>query len=320
MFKIFLGFIVLFSTSFAFAQDQTSAEAVIAKPWNLTVSTETSMQLGGSITSQYISELGQETALNFSTKLGASGYSVSIRQPLYNTFLESGANDSGSFSVGNTELNLKKASIGVVSPSDVNLGAGFRVVLPTGRVTPDLNDSGFISYLMPSISVTKTWSRVTLGTNLASRFYFFTKEDWQYYTYADKDAKEKTAKTSKTEVDGVEQEKAVRLKNPITRQILQGIFNLQATEKVAFATIAQLELDWKHNPVKEGVATGAPRFMIIPEVSYSPLDSVSVATGVVVGGSSQGAINLREWFKEREVTMETLLTNSTAYTNVSYTF
>ncbi|OGQ33600.1 MAG: hypothetical protein A3F16_01560 [Deltaproteobacteria bacterium RIFCSPHIGHO2_12_FULL_43_9] len=304
MFRIFLGFIALLFAHVTFAQDVSTADAVIERPWKVTLSTETSMQLGQETAAPFVSELNQETALSFTYKLGASGYSVNIRQPFYNTFLETGVNDVGSFYVGDTELNLKKASIGTITPSDVKLGAGLRVVLPTDKITPSQSDSGFLAYFAPSISAIKNWTRLTLGTTLASRFYLFSKEAYPIYSFEDREA------TTRTVV-------IESYANPITRQIIQGILGYKITEKVGLGTVAQLELDWRHDPKPNQPAKGAPRFMLIPEVTYSPLGAVELAAGVVVGGSSYGARKLRDvWFNNQDE----LLTSSTAYANVSYTF
>lgn len=310
MYKIFLVLFALTFSNLSFAQDTNTTEAVVTRPWKLTLSTETSAQLGQEKAAPFVSELNQETALSFTYKLGESGYSVNVRQPFGNTFLESGVNDGGSFGVGDTEVNLKKASIGTITPAGVDLGAGFRVVLPTSRVTPALYDNGFLTYFAPSLSATKSWTRLTLGTTLASRFYLVSKESYQPYSYASSQAGIKTALVD-------DDNKPVINKNPITRQIVQGIIGYQLTEKLGFGTVAQLELDWRYDPTPNMPAQGAPRFMLIPEVTYAPLKSVEVATGVVLGGSSSGAKKLREvWLNNQDQ----LLTNSTAYANVSYTF
>lgn len=304
MFRIFLALLALTFSNLSFAQDANTTEGVAVRPWKLTLSTETSMQLGQETAAPFVSELNQETALSFTYKLGNSGYSVNVRQPFGNTFLETGVDDNGSFGVGDTEVNLKKANIGTITPAGVDLGAGLKVVLPTSRVTPGLNDSGFLTYFAPSLSATKSWTRLTLGTTVASRFYLVTKDAFPIYSYADSQATEKTV---------VIPEYA----NPISRQIVQGILGYQLTDRLGFGTVAQLELDWRHDPKPKQPAKGAPRFMLIPEVTYSPVKSVEVATGIVLGGSSTGAQKLRAvWFDDQYK----LLTNSTAYANVSYTF
>lgn len=302
--RILLGLLTISFANLAFAQDQNTTKAETVKPWKLTLSTETDMGLSQETGPLFVSDVSQSTYINYTINIGQSGYAIQVNQPLYNNFIESGVNDGGTFAIGNTEVNLKKASIGKVMPADVNLAAALRVVLPTGKLTPDLNKDGFVTYLAPSITASKSWTQVSLAASLASRFYVYTKEAFPLYTYT-----ERTAKTKDVLIPSYA--------NPITRQILQGIFGYQITDKFGFGTVAQLELDWRNDPGFKKPAQGAPRFMLIPELTFSPMSSVEVATGVVIGGSTTGAKKLRDvWFNNQA----DLVTSSTAYGSVSYSF
>src|SRR3990167_1273150 len=277
-----LTIFVLGFSGFSFAEEPNTTEAKVTKPWNVTFSTETSAQLAKDHkkSTYYLGEFNQTTSGVFVYKIRNTDYSVKVNQPFYNTFFESGANDGGSFSVGSTDIDLKKASIGKVMPADVNLSAGLRLQLPTSRLTEGQNKSGFLGYLMPSLTASKTWTKFTVAGTLGSRFYLFEKRAWDIYSYEGPESTERTVVVP-------------NYPNPIARQILTGLVSYQLTERVGLSSVTVFELDWRYNPQPNGPALGAPRMMVIPEVSVAATKNLELAMGVVVGGSALGAQKLR---------------------------
>lgn len=308
-----IGFLVAstIAISGAYAQDVATTEASVKRPWTVGLSTQTTMGLSKDATddSTNVGALGQRTVVDFTYDFAGSDISLLITQPFYNSWIEAGENAKGNFTLGNTELNYKNASIGELG--GVNFSAGFRTVIPTELLTEKNSvkrNTGFITYVMPSLKAKKAWGKFALSGKAASRLYFFSKEESEVWAdVINLNTKEKVEAKIGTSA------------NRLFRQYLTATASYNILENLSVSTSGQFELDMRHKLEGSDKRSIKPQFMVVPEISITPVENLSVDLGFAIGGSpSLDPMNFEDvWANDN---LKNIAYNSAAYARVGYTF
>lgn len=338
--------ILLIASCFVFcglanAQD-TSLSASTRSPWNFKVQSQTGFIQANDVTLAGI-HAWQETGAKFGYDLGKN-YGLSVFPSFINSFFDTGVAQNGLLTLNDTSLDFAFKDLGSIEPAGVGITGAFRVALPTSRITETEEQHGLITYLQPSVALTKNWESWSWRNELGGRLYFNEVKFYDEYRYKDRYATVKTVS---------------RANKPNTsfRQTYSSTLSYSILPKLNLSLNAYVDVDWRYNPETlttqiprtpvapastkvagqshAGVSAApasaptqsparhvapvvaVPRASITPELAYEVTDNFVVAAGYSIGKRPGGSISpLGEyWFNDFSLQRDTQ-----AYLSLSYTF
>lgn len=337
---IVLLFVSTLLSGLAFAQDATLSDEA-SRQWRVKVDTETGFILPDT-SRNYGSHLWQETGARASFDLSEE-YSLSVAPRFSNSILDSGVAESGALALDDTRLSFEAKNLGAIEPSNIKLTGALSLAVPTSRLTlSPAEDRGFLTYVEPSVALTKDWERWSWRNELGGRLYVNESKFYNEYRYRDQNATVKTLATANKP-------------NSLLRQSFSSTISYSVLPKLSISLNAYADVDWKHNPetlkqqtaakptapsggaVSTAAVSGAasaaapaatttrraasvvavPRASLTPEVSYEVIDNLTVAAGYSLGRRPGGSVSpLGEyWLGNFAIDKET-----STYLNLSYNF